>query len=141
MTAPDTHVAKTDQLDGTVVLVTGGTSGLGRWTTMTTAGQGATVVYSGRNPDGAKETDKRLKAQGLKAEFLQHDVTREEDWQQVMNSVLEMYGRLDGLVNNSGAARLKPIQVLSLDDLEFLLKVNVDGMFLQGNRVNGFTVR
>ena len=130
MTAADTQVAKTDQLDGKVVLVTGGTSGLGRWTTMITAGQGATVIYTGRNPEGAVETDKRLKAQGLTAEFLPHDVTLDEDWQRVMNSVLEKYGRLDGLVNNSGAARLKPMQDLSHDDLEFLLKVNVDGMFL-----------
>ncbi len=130
MTAQDTQIAKTDQLKGKVVLVTGGTSGLGRWTTMITAAQGATVVYSGRNPDGAKETDRRLEAEGLSADFLPHDVTNEDDWQRVMDAVLDKHGRLDGLVNNSGAARLKPMQDLSLEDLEFLLGVNVDGMFL-----------
>ena len=51
---------KTDQLAGKVVLITGGTSGLGRWTTLVTAAQGATVIYSGRNADGAAETDRRL---------------------------------------------------------------------------------
>ena len=125
-----TGVAKTDQLSGKVVLITGGTSGLGRWTTMVCAAQGATVVYSGRSADGAAETERRLQAEGLKAEYLQHDVTREEDWQGVVDVVLNRHGRLDGLVNNSGVSRLKPLDQLSREDVEFLLSVNVDGMFL-----------
>lgn len=124
------EVARTDQLEGKVVLITGGTSGLGRWTTIITAGQGATVVYTGRNADGAAETDRRMEAEGLKAEYLPHDVTSEEDWQRVMDTVMERHGRLDGLVNNSGVSRLKPMDQMSVDDLEFLLSVNVDGMFL-----------
>ncbi len=121
---------KTDQLAGKVVLITGGTSGLGRWTTLITAAQGATVIYSGRNAEGAAETDRRLNEAGLKAEYLPHDVTKEDEWQSVMDNVLKRYGRLDGLVNNSGVSRLKPMDQLSLEDLEYLLSVNVDGMFL-----------
>ncbi len=125
-----THVKKTDQLSGKVILITGGTSGLGRWTTLVTAAQGATVVYSGRNAEGAAETDRRLEAAGLKAECLPHDVTNEEDWRRVVDTVVERHGQLDGLVNNSGVSRLKSMDQMSLDDLEFLLSVNVDGMFL-----------
>jgi 3alpha(or 20beta)-hydroxysteroid dehydrogenase len=124
------EVTKTQQLAGKVILITGGTSGLGRWTTMVTAAQGATVVYTGRNADGAVETDRRLDAEGLTAEYLPHDVTKEDDWQRVMNAVMSKHGKLDGLVNNSGVSRLKPMDQLSLEDLEFLLSVNVDGMFL-----------
>lgn len=130
MTTPVTEVAKTDQLKGKVVLLTGGTSGLGRWTTLIVAGQGAKVVYSGRNADGAKETDRRLAEVDLAAEYVPHDVTNEDDWQRVVDHVIAKHGRLDGLVNNSGVSRLKPMDQLSLDDLEFLLSVNVDGMFL-----------
>lgn len=125
-----TDIKKTDQLAGKVVLITGGTSGLGRWTTLVTAAQGATVVYSGRSADGAAETDRRIEAAGLNAEYLPHDVTKEEDWQRVVDTVIERHGQLDGLVNNSGVSRLKPMDQMSLDDLEFLLSVNVDGMFL-----------
>lgn len=124
------EVTKTQQLAGKVILITGGTSGLGRWTTMVTAAQGATVVYTGRNADGAVETDRRMDAEGLTAEYLPHDVTKEDDWQRVMDAVMSKHGKLDGLVNNSGVSRLKPMDQLSLDDLEFLLSVNVDGMFL-----------
>ena len=125
-----TDVRRNSALADKIILITGGTSGLGRWTTMTVAGQGATVVYSGRNVDGAKETDRRLDELGLNAEFHPHDVTLEADWQRVIDAVLDKHGRLDGLVNNSGVSRLKPMSDLTLDDLEFLLKVNVDGMFL-----------
>ena len=125
-----TEVVKNDKLAGKVILITGGTSGLGRWTTMTVAGQGATVIYSGRNADGAEETNRRLAAEGLSAEFHPHDVTLEADWQRVIDAIMDKYGRLDGLVNNSGVSRLKPMDSLSVEDLEFLLSVNVDGMFL-----------
>lgn len=123
-------IVKTDQLAGKVTLITGGTSGLGRWTTLIAAAQGATVVYTGRNVDGATETDRRLDAAGLAAEYMPHDVTKEDDWQRVVDAVMKTHGRLDGLVNNSGVSRLKPMDQLSLEDLEFLLSVNVDGMFL-----------
>lgn len=125
-----TEIAKTNQLAGKVILITGGTSGLGRWTTLVTAAQGATVIYSGRSADGAAETDRRLETVGLEAAYLPHDVTKEEEWQRVVDEVLNRHGRLDGLVNNSGVSRLKPIDQFSLEDLEFLLSVNVDGMFL-----------
>ncbi|MEQ8734842.1 MAG: SDR family NAD(P)-dependent oxidoreductase [Rhodospirillaceae bacterium] len=123
-------VTHSSQLAGKVILITGGTSGLGRWTTLVMAAQGATVVYSGRNAEGAAETDQRLEAEELSAQYLPHDVTSEEDWQRVINTVMEKHGKLDGLVNNSGVSRLKPMDQLSLNDLEFLLSVNVDGMFL-----------
>jgi NAD(P)-dependent dehydrogenase (short-subunit alcohol dehydrogenase family) len=116
-------------LSGKVILITGGTSGLGRWTTMVTASQGATVVFTGRNADGAAETSTRLVDRGLHASYLPHDVTKPDEWTRVVDSVVEEHGRLDGLVNNSGVSRLKPMDQMSLDDLEFLLSVNVDGMF------------
>jgi NAD(P)-dependent dehydrogenase (short-subunit alcohol dehydrogenase family) len=97
-----TDVRRNSALADKIILITGGTSGLGRWTTMTVAGQGATVVYSGRNVDGAKETDRRLDELGLNAEFHPHDVTLEADWQRVIDAVLDKHGRLDGLVNVDG---------------------------------------
>lgn len=63
-------VTHSSQLVGKVILITGGTSGLGRWTTLVMAAQGATVVYSGRNAEGAAETDQRLEAEELRAQYL-----------------------------------------------------------------------
>ena len=113
-----------------VLLVTGGTSGLGRATVLILAEAGAMVVFTGRNDDGAEDTKARLTQLGLSAEYVSHDVTQEDDWVRVIDYVLTTHGRLNGLVNNAGVSRLKPVEKLSLSDLEFLLDVNVFGMFL-----------
>lgn len=117
-------------LDGKIALVTGGTSGLGRATVLALAEAGARVVFSGRNADGAGETHRRLAALGLSARFLPHDVTKEADWRRVMGDIDAAEGRIDILVNNSGVSRLKPVESLTVEDLKFLIDVNVVGMFM-----------
>ena len=118
------------RLDNKVVLVTGGTAGLGRATTVALAAAGAQVVFTGRNEAGAQDTLTRLQADGHSALFLPQDVTQEGDWQRVVAAVVEQYGALHGLVNNAGVSRLKPMEQLAVADVRFLLDVNVEGMFL-----------
>ncbi len=119
-----------NRLNGKVLLVTGGTAGLGRATALALAAAGARVVFTGRNPAGAQETLARLERAELTARFVTQDVTSESDWQRVIADVLAQEGQLHGLVNNAGVSRLKPMEALSAADVEFLLKVNVEGMFL-----------
>lgn len=117
-------------LDGKIALVTGGTAGLGRATVLALAQAGARVVFTGRNAAGAAETERRLADLGLAARFESHDVTSGQDWARVLDGLLVREGRLDVLVNNSGVSRLKPIEALTPEDLEFLVSVNVVGMYL-----------
>ena len=119
-----------NRLDDKVILVTGGTSGLGRATTITLANAGARVVFTGRNEAGARETLERLERENLSARFVAHDVTLEADWVRSIQDTLGREGQLNGLVNNAGVSRLKPMDKLSVADVLFLLKVNVEGMFL-----------
>lgn len=118
------------KLGGKTILVTGGTSGLGRATCLSLAQAGARVVFTGRNTDGADETLRRLSAAGLTARFIEHDVTQEADWIGVAKDVMSSEGTCHGLINNAGVSRLKPMENLSKDDVVFLLRVNVEGMFL-----------
>ncbi len=117
-------------LDGKIALVTGGTAGLGRATVLALVGAGARVVFTGRNREGADETLARLASAGRSARFLTHDVTSEEDWHAVRDDLLAREGRLDILVNNAGVSRLRPLEALTLEDVNFLVGVNVIGMFL-----------
>lgn len=118
------------RLDAKTVLVTGGTSGLGRATVLALAAAGADVVFTGRNDAGAAQTLARLSALGTTGRYLPQDVTDDAGWARVMDDVWRTSGRLDGLVNNAGVSRLKPIEELSMEDMRFLLDVNVRGMFL-----------
>jgi NAD(P)-dependent dehydrogenase (short-subunit alcohol dehydrogenase family) len=117
-------------LTGRVALVTGGTSGLGRGSALALAEAGAIVVITGRNERGAAETLDALAAKGLAGEFVSHDVAVDADWRRVVDGVVDRHGRLDILLNNAGVSRLRAIGELSIDDLQFLLRVNVLGMFL-----------
>ncbi len=117
-------------LDGKIALVTGGTAGLGRATVLALAAAGARVVFTGRSRTGADETLARLAAIGQSGRFLPHDVTREEDWHAVRDDRLTHEGRLDILVNSAGVSRLRPRETLTLEDVRFLVDVNVIGMFL-----------
>jgi NAD(P)-dependent dehydrogenase (short-subunit alcohol dehydrogenase family) len=117
-------------LKGKIALVTGGTSGLGRATVLALAAAGARVVFTGRNADGADETHRRLAATDTMARFIRHDVTVEADWRAVIADILSREGRLDVLINNSGVSRLRPVETLTLEDVKFLVDVNVVGMFM-----------
>ena len=61
---------------------------------------------------------------------MRQDVTLEEGWREVMERTHRAYGRLDILINNAGDAVLKPIDELNLEDLDYLLRLNLEGPFL-----------
>ena len=64
------------------------------------------------------------------AEFLPLDVTSEQDWKRVYETVRARHGRLDVLVNNAGINIRKDIELMPVEDLESMLAVNVRGPFL-----------
>lgn len=112
------------------MLVTGGTSGLGRACVLALAQAGARVYFSGRSHAGADETHSELESAGLEAQFIPQDVTEPADWRRASERILTEAGTWDVLVNNAGVSRLKPMDALTLADVRFLVGVNVRGAFL-----------
>ena len=94
------------------------------------AADGAKVVGTGRNVERGEKTVSLIKEKGGEAIFLPTDVTKEAAWQEVMDRTLQTYGRLDSVINNAGDSILKPLEDLTLDDLQFLLQLNLEGSFL-----------
>ena len=118
------------RLEGKVAIVTGATGGLGRPFSLALAAEGAKVVATGRNVERGERTVAMILEQGGTAMFLRHDVTEEPAWRAVIAQTLEAYGRLDILINNAGNAVIKPIDELTLDDLHYLLRLNLEAPFL-----------
>ncbi|MER6947740.1 glucose 1-dehydrogenase [Nonomuraea sp. NPDC000554] len=112
-------------LDGKVVIITGGARGMGAATARRCAAEGARVVLTDVLIEEGAATAKELDAQ-----FVPHDVTKPGDWGEVVATVTEAYGRLDGLVNNAGIAVQGPLERQSLEEFERVLKVNLVGVFL-----------
>ncbi|HLK26716.1 MAG TPA: glucose 1-dehydrogenase [Caulobacteraceae bacterium] len=119
------------RVDGKVGLVTGGASGIGRACAEALAREGATVVITDLQDDKGPGVAADIAAAGGKAEYLHHDVTREDNWASVMAEVDKRHGRLDILVNNAGiAVPSQSITTVTLEDWRKQQAVNVEGVFL-----------
>jgi NAD(P)-dependent dehydrogenase (short-subunit alcohol dehydrogenase family) len=84
-----------------VVLITGTLTGIGRATAVAFAKEKATVVISGRHTDEGQELAAELRTLGANAEFVQVDVRRENDVQNLVDHTVSRFG-LDVAVNNAG---------------------------------------
>lgn len=91
------------QLDGKVVVVTGGSEGIGFGVVQKLASEAATVVFCSRSAEKGARAVQALTELGLKADYLQADVGNREQAERVVATTVERYGRVDGLVNNAQA--------------------------------------
>jgi NAD(P)-dependent dehydrogenase (short-subunit alcohol dehydrogenase family) len=85
-----------------VVLIAGALTGIGRATAIAFAKEGAKVVVSGRHTDEGQKLVAELRTLGANAEFVQADVRRENDVQNLVDQTVSRFGRLDAAVNNAG---------------------------------------
>ena len=85
-----------------VVLITGGTSGIGRASAVAFAKEGAKVVVSGRRVEEGEETVRQIKAAGGEGLFVKTDVTQIPQIKELVEKTVAKYGRLDIAFNNAG---------------------------------------
>ena len=90
------------KVNGKVVVVTGGTSGIGEATAYKLAEAGAQVVVVARDPEKAAPVLDKIKAAGGKARFVSCDLSSLEDCDKLVAAVKKEFGRIDYLVNNAG---------------------------------------
>jgi 3alpha(or 20beta)-hydroxysteroid dehydrogenase len=112
-------------LDGKVALITGGARGMGEAHVRLFLEEGARVVFG----DVLDEEGKAL-AEETGATYLRHDVTSPEEWERAVGTAVQMYGKLDVLVNNAGILKFRRIQDMSLDDFDRVINVNLKGTWL-----------
>lgn len=118
------------RLDGKVVLITGGSLGIGRAAAMMCAREGGRVVVTDIREDEGNELVQRIKGVGGEAAFMRHDAGSEDDWLRVTNETVAKFGGLDAVVNNAGVAIGGNAEDTTLADWRKLMAVNLDGVFL-----------
>ncbi len=114
---------------GKVVVVTGAARGQGAAETVALAREGATVIATDLD-DEARELLDRCGDVRDSVEYRRLDVTRAEDWRELGSWLDERHGRVDGLVNNAGAADRARLDEVTRDVWDHLLAVNVTGALL-----------
>jgi NAD(P)-dependent dehydrogenase (short-subunit alcohol dehydrogenase family) len=105
-------------LEGKTVLVTGGSDGLGRALCQRLVAEGANVAFCGRNVERIDATRTELEAAGGDVAAVTADVTRLEDIVRFVDTALERWGRIDGVVNNAGQTALKTLVDTTDEDFD-----------------------
>ncbi|MDR3404681.1 MAG: glucose 1-dehydrogenase [Chthoniobacter sp.] len=112
-----------------VVLITGGTSGIGRATAVAFAQQGAHVVVSGRRATEGAESVTLIEQAGGKGLFVQSDVAREEDSASAVARTVAHFGRLDFAFNNAGISLPSgPVTEVLGEVFDQIFDINVRGV-------------
>lgn len=110
-----------------VIIVTGGTSGIGEGCSRYFAEQGAKVVIASNQPDKGSELEGELRAEGLQAHFVEVDVSNEDSVKALVSKSVELFGRIDAVHSNAGVWRQGKVTDFTLDDWNAVMGVNVMG--------------
>lgn len=108
-------------LAGKTILVTGASSGIGADTAVECSRMGAMVIITGRNKERLSHTLNRLDTSfGANHKMIVADLIDEDS----LSSLVNQIESIDGLVNNAGVNRVKPVTFIKQDDLEYVFKSN-----------------
>ena len=118
-------------LEEKIVLITGGTSGIGLGTIEYLLEQGNYEIISlsrgDRNLSLAKQ---KLGNNANRITFLQGNISKEQDCKRIYEEIEKKYNRLDGLVNSAGIIKLGGIEEQTLEEWNNSININLTGIFL-----------
>ncbi|WP_120004051.1 3-oxoacyl-ACP reductase FabG [Nesterenkonia muleiensis] len=117
-------------LDGRVAVVTGGSQGIGREICQVFAEQGASVVVSDINGEGAENAAAELDVAGFTASAIRCDVTSPEEMHVLVDGAVEKFGSIDVMVNNAGITRDATMRRMTLAEFNQVIQVHLLGCWL-----------
>jgi 3-oxoacyl-[acyl-carrier protein] reductase len=113
-----------------VVIVTGASRGIGRGIAFSFAEEGAKVVLVGRDEIQLAQVKCTIEEKGEKAICIKGDVSRPEDMENMIDEVLQEYGKVDVLCHNAGIYPQARLENMSLQEWQKVIDVNLTGTFL-----------
>lgn len=117
------------RLDDKVVIVTGASSGLGVSFAQAFAEAGADVVLGARRADKMQKTAGLVEAEGRKVLSVPTDVSLPEQCQELVDSAMQTFGRVDVLVNNAGKGTAVPATRETPEQFRSVIDVNLNGAY------------
>ncbi|MCC2978328.1 SDR family oxidoreductase [Sphingomonas sp. PL-96] len=117
----------TEGIEGKVVLITGGSTGIGAEAARLLASRGAKVAIAARRKDRLEEVAAEIASRGGAATAYALDVTRKQDVEGAVAAVVADLGRVDVLVNNAGLMPIRPMSEVNTDEWDAMIDVNLKG--------------
>jgi NADP-dependent 3-hydroxy acid dehydrogenase YdfG len=116
------------EIEGKVVLITGGGTGLGAETARLLASKGAKLALAGRRKDKLDDVVAQITNAGGKAGAYQLDVTQKEQFKSVVDAVIADFGKLDVLINSAGLMPIRPMAEVNTDEWDAMIDINLRGV-------------
>lgn len=117
------------KLGGKKAIVTGGGTGIGKAIALEFAGAGADIAICSRNIQNIERVRDEIIALGRDSMAVSMDVRVKEDVDNMVQQVIDEFGRIDILVNNAGTNRPTPVLDLTEDTWNLILDTNLKGLF------------
>lgn len=117
-------------LQDKVVLITGGSRGIGRGIALYLAQEGASIAFTGRSLNAnTQQLEEELSAMGVKAKAFASDAAKLEEAQTLVQDVLKTFGRIDILVNNAGITKDGLLMRMNEEQWDDVIRVNLKSAF------------
>ncbi|MGG4143623.1 glucose 1-dehydrogenase [Paenibacillus algorifonticola] len=118
-------------INDSVAIVTGAGGGIGRAASLKLSQAGFKIVAVDFNTATGEETVDLIRAQGGEGQFIQADVSKEEDVERYTTAAIDAYGRIDVFFNNAGILqKFSLLEDLEASEFDRIMSVNVRGVFL-----------
>jgi short-subunit dehydrogenase len=114
-------------LNEQIIVITGASSGIGRASAIRLGGHGATLVLVARNQEALTEVEHAVINAGGRAMSMVADVADAEAIKRVADETAARFGRIDTWVNNAGLYYAGPVESMSIEDIDRIVKVNLLG--------------
>lgn len=114
-------------MEDKVVIITGGTSGIGRALAFEFGKHGAKLLITGRNPTELERTVQELRQAGIQVSGVQADVSKEEDNRRMAEEAINRYGKIDILINNAGISMRALFEQAEIPVIKQVMDINFYG--------------
>lgn len=118
-----------NRLTDKVIVISGGTKGVGRAAAEAFAKEGASVVIGGRDEKAGKEILKLLKTYGSDGIFVYCDLLNVRDCRNLFGNAYKRYGRIDGFFNYAGVTPISPLDTCDESTFDLIMDINFKACF------------
>lgn len=116
--------------NGKVIVITGGSSGIGEATALEMARDAHSFFLIGRTRNKLEKAKEKIEAEGGEVRFSVGDVSKEQDVERIYEETIKEFGTIDVLIANAGVGYFRNLEDFSIEEYDQQMNTNVRGVFL-----------